>query len=153
MKSGPLSDAKVIANLNQNFIPVIVDPSDPKSAGVIPGLALWEKSYASNWAYRLGYAAQVMVSSDGKMTLAASGIAKHHWRDVAHSPNHDPAELDRLLAAAFSRHERYRAIQESPDSLTARADLEKLQAEIIRSIQQLSRGNDGRTATIPARES
>ena len=117
LKSGPLSDKKVIANLNENFIPVIIDPSDPESAGIIPGLALWEKSYANNWAYRLGYAAQVMVSSDGKMTLAASGIAKHHWRDVAQSPNHDPARLDQLLAAATQRHatKRHR-ITQSPGS-------------------------------------
>jgi len=149
MKSGPLSDPNVVTTLNRDFIPVIVDPSNPGTAGLAPGIRLWEQCYESNWAFRLGYATTVLVSYDARVPLAASGIAKHHWRDVVDSANHVPERLVGLLGDATARHARYRAIQDAPaDSEKAREDLAALQREIIRAIQETSRGADGRTATI-----
>lgn len=139
----------MIAQLNRDFIAVLHDPSNPATTGVAPALSLWEKIYKSNWGYREGFATTVIVSSDGKIPLATSGIAKHHWRDVGHSANHLPEKCVALLDEALGRHTRYEAIRGAqPGSPDARRDLDALHAEIVRSIRDVSRGNDGRTVTL-----
>ena len=149
IKSGPLSDPAVIALLNRDFVPVLFDPSDPATTGLAPALSLWEKTYAANWGYREGFATTVVISSDGKIPLATSGIAKHHWRDVGLSANHLPEKCLAMLGDALSRHRRYDAIARAPaDSPDARRDLDALHGEIVRSIRDVSRGNDGRTVTL-----
>jgi hypothetical protein len=139
----------VIALLNREFVPVLHDPSNPATKGVAPALSLWERTYASNWGYREGFATTVVVSADAKIPLATSGIAKHHWRDVGHSANHLPEKCVALLEDALDRHGRYETIRKSPPGDEgAREALDALQTEIIRSIRDVSRGNDGRTVTL-----
>jgi len=145
IKSGPLSDPAVIAILNRDFVPVLHDPSDPKTTGVAPALAVWESVYASNWAYRQGFATTVVISSDGKIPLATSGIAKHHWRDVGFSANHVPEKCLDLLEVSLDRERRYREAMNGSEG--SAAALARLHDEILRSIKEASRGNDGRTVT------
>jgi hypothetical protein len=138
----------VIRTLNEQFVPVIHDVSDPGAKGRVPALGLWEQAYESNWAYREGFATTVIISADATVPLGTTGIARHHWRDVGPSGNHLPDVLLDLLADSKERQERLDSIRgdlaknEPGDA----ARLDALQDEIIRAIQKVNPGNDGRSA-------
>lgn len=138
----------MIRSLNEQFVPVIHDVSDPAAKGLVPALGLWEQAYESSWSYREGFATVVVISADGLLPLGTTGIARHHWRDVGPSGNHLPEVLLQILDESKERLERLGAVRAelAKNEPGAPERLSALQDEIIRAIQKVNPGNDGRSA-------
>ena len=140
MKSGPLSDEKVIATINEHFVPFIHNVSDPSERSRMPALRPWEKCYETSWTYRLGFTVSVVVSPDGKVPIASTDMARGHWWQLASSPNFVGEKYRTFLEEARGQFEQLRAVAEDPKRSPAEreAELRRLHEEITARLREVN---------------
>ncbi len=135
-RGSSLSDGKVIAKINKEFVALEINITDDGFPKELPGLALWQKAYENDKKLAFGFATTVALSPDGRFPLGTSGcVHLPHWDSTI---GYEPAKFLAYLGECLDRHTRARAIAEdtSKPAEGREADRKKLAAEILRQLEQ-----------------
>ena len=71
-----LSDPKVIARLNEGFVPYRFNVSDAGFPAGLPGLRLWQRYYKRHWRAKLGFFGHVVLDASGEVPLGTAGSGR-----------------------------------------------------------------------------
>ncbi len=77
MRSGVLSEDRVIDIVNEFFIPLAINVTSdgfPKSA--IPALAHFETVYCTNWRFSFGFAGAAVIDNEGTKKQRATNCLR-----------------------------------------------------------------------------
>ncbi len=134
-RGSSLSDGKIIAKINKEFVALEINITDDGFPKELPGLGMWEKAYANDKKLKFGFATTVALSPDGRFPLGTSGcVHLPHWQNTI---GYEPSKFLPYLDECLDRHARARAIAEdtSKPADEREADRKNLAAEILRQLE------------------
>jgi hypothetical protein len=135
-RGSSLSDGKIIARINKEFVTIEINITDDGFPKELPGLGMWQKAYENDKKLKFGFATTVALSPDGRFPLGTSGcVHLPHWQNTI---GYEPSRFLPYLDECLDRHARARAIAEDTSSPAEEreADRKKLAGEILRQLEQ-----------------
>eukprot|EP00160_Parvularia_atlantis_P019693 Unigene7839_Nuclearia_a/m.24067 Unigene7839_Nuclearia_a/g.24067 ORF Unigene7839_Nuclearia_a/g.24067 Unigene7839_Nuclearia_a/m.24067 type:complete len:167 (-) Unigene7839_Nuclearia_a:188-688(-) len=128
MRASALSDDRVIAAVNQHFVPVAINVTkDGFPVQHIPALQYAEKVYASNWRFEFGFASCIAIDDSGQIPMAFSGGTGH--KKVMNQRMHGDLFLE-MIDEALRRHKQIVNVRRSMFSLNFAAAGQQMAAII-----------------------
>ena len=101
-RGSSLSDDRVIAYINQNYIPIEVNITDSGFPDDVPALRVWQRAFKGFWQSKFAFATSVAITPDGSLPLGSSGSGfKREWQTAI---NYHPDLYLGFLKDSLSRY-------------------------------------------------
>lgn len=140
MRAGPLSDPRVIRQIQDNFIPFALNATtDGFPTDVMPGLSHFQSAYEKNWRLSFGFANCSVFDPSGRWPLGASGLtAAQVQLETGNDDRQEPETYLRFIDESLSRWQQLSSAQQKMavgDFLGGGAELQKLLASVVSQAQ------------------
>lgn len=146
-RGSSLSDDKVIAKVNQDFVAIEVNLTDTGFPKDVPALAPWEKAFESDWKFEYGFATSVVIGPGAKGAFGTSGCG--HTQEWDTSISYHADKYAKFLDESLDRFRRAEAILKDTTKSAEQklSDMTAMKEEIQKAITEAAKCKKSKAGT------